>query len=90
MPVSPTRSALARRSKSSGSTFSSSKVTLCSRGVSAARRGRQATGRFAFLPKSGMACSMPQNEGSKRGLMRTISAMLAPLLSPKSTDAGLK
>src|SRR5262249_57470857 len=75
MPVSPTTSALARRSKSRGSVFSSSKVTLCSGGVKAARSGRQADGMLAFLPKKGRAYCKPQKETSKRGLISTISAM---------------
>ena len=70
-------SARAQRSKSIGSTFSSIRVTVCSRGVSAASSGRQATGRLAGLPMNGKACSMPQYETSNRGLMSTMSAIVA-------------
>jgi hypothetical protein len=44
-------------------------------GTSAANKAKLATGKLARLPKSGMQCSSPQNEISKRGLMMTIFAM---------------
>src|SRR5439155_11191241 len=75
MPVSPTTSALARRSKFSDSTFSSIRVIVKSDGVKAARSGRQVAGMLAFFPKIGVAYSMPQKEGSNRGLISTISAI---------------
>ena len=50
MPVTPTMSARAQRSKSIASTFSSIRVTVCSAGVKAASNGRQATGMAARLP----------------------------------------
>src|SRR5208283_6186464 len=50
IPVRPTMSARAQRSKSIGSTFSSIRVIVCSPGVSAASRGRAATGKLARLP----------------------------------------
>src|SRR6516164_1086975 len=86
MPVRPTMSARAQRSKSIGWTFSSTRVTVCSGGVSAASSGRLATGRIALTPRNGIACSRPQYEISKRGLIRTISAM-SPRLSPGSLFA---
>jgi hypothetical protein len=45
-------------------------------GVNAASSERAATGKFARFPKRGSACSMPQNDISNRGLIRTMSAML--------------
>ena len=77
IPVTPTMSARAQRSKSIGSTFSSISVTVCGSGVSAASSGRHPTGMLARLPKIGIACSRPQYETSKRGLMITMSAMVS-------------
>ncbi len=50
-------------------------VTRCSAGVNAATSGKQATGSTALTPRNGTACSSPQYETSKRGFIRTISAM---------------
>src|SRR6266446_10327810 len=75
MPVTPTMSALAQRPKSIGSTFSSMIVNWCPAGVSAANSGRAATGNAADLPINGSACSRPQNDTSKRGLISTISTI---------------
>ena len=86
IPVTPTMSARAHRSQSIGSTFSSISVTVCSRGVSAASSGRHATGRLAGLPMNGNACSIPQYDTSKRGLMSTISAIV--FLSLDLRDLG--
>src|SRR5437764_12837095 len=61
--------------------FSSMRVTVWPAGVSAASSGRQATGMLERLPTSGMACSMPQYDGSNRGLTRTMSAMTRTLLA---------
>ena len=73
MPVTPTISAAAQRAKSIGSTFSSMRVMRCSGGVSAASSGNAATGSAERLPMNGKACSRPQNDTSKRGLMSTMS-----------------
>src|SRR5262249_30115063 len=56
-------------------TFSSIRVTEWPGGVRAASRGRQAAGMVARLPSRGRACSMPQYETSKRGLIRMMSAI---------------
>ena len=74
MPVRPTMSARAMSSKSIGVTFSSTMRTRCGGGVSAASRGRLATGIAARLPRSGSARSRPQYDASKRGLTSTMSA----------------
>src|SRR5215813_10181144 len=79
MPVSATTSAFAQRSKSMGSTFSSTSVMRCGSGVSAAISGKAATGILARLPSKGSACSSPQKEISNLGLMRTMSAIDPPL-----------
>ncbi len=89
IPVRPTMSARRQRSQSIGSTFSSISVTVCSLGVSAASSGRHATGRFARLPTNGRAYSMPQNDTSNRGLMRTISAIDGRTLSTNAVGADL-
>src|SRR6266404_8817949 len=78
MPVTPTMSASAQRAKSIGSTFSSIIVRRCPSGVSAANNGRAATGSTADLPIKGSACSRPQNDTSKRGLIKTMSAIPPP------------
>jgi hypothetical protein len=41
------------------------------------KQSEAATGRFARFPNRPMQCSMPQKEMSKRGLMMTMSAMIA-------------
>ena len=56
------------------STHSSTSSTVCSGGVRAASSGKQPTGMFARLRKIGSACSRPQYEVSKRGLMSTMFA----------------
>ena len=76
IPVIPTMSARAIRSKSSSSTLSSTNVTRCSFGVRAASNGKLAGGTLARLPNSGNACSSPQYDVSKAGLMSTMSAMI--------------
>ena len=80
IPVSPTISARAQRSKSIGPTFSSMIVTLWPEGVSAAIKGSAAGGMLARRPIKGMACSSPQYDISNRGLIRTMSAMPLPFL----------
>jgi len=59
IPVMPTMSARAQRSKSTASTFSSIRVTVCSAGVNAASKGRQATGMLARLPMNGRGILHP-------------------------------
>ncbi len=75
IPVRPTMSARAHRSKSISSIFSSTRVSECPFGVKAASSGRHATGMLARLPSNGRACSKPEYETSNRGLIRMISAM---------------
>src|SRR5438552_4312732 len=70
-----TISALAQRSKSISSTFSSMSEMRCGSGVSAAMSGKAATGMLARLPSNGSECASPQKEISNFGLMRTMSAM---------------
>ena len=57
-------------------------------GGEAASRGRAATGKFARLPNRGNVYSMPQNDTSNPGLIRTMSATLHPF--PVTTEPGLR
>ena len=72
-------SARATRSKSMASTFSSISVTWCGAGVKAASSGKLPTGMLALFPMIGRTCSRPQKEISKRGLIKTMSAMAVNL-----------